>query len=588
MQASWQEALDLCAARFDGLGPDLLALHYAGHMGLVNRKFPMRILGPLGVTETDGTICDTTSTVGYEVVLGHVVGPDLEQVHEADLLVLWGCDARRTIQHLMPRVRELCERGVGVVVIDVYRTDTIKTIEGWGGRGLVVRPGTDAALALGLVEQAFLRGDADLAYLKEQCHGAAEFRAEVAGRYPLAEVAGITGLSEQDLTWLSDRFAAAQDAWIKTGVGWNRRRNGGMAMRAVASLAAVLGIADRVHFESFEHFGLNDDGLGRPDLRPADAPAPIRHVELGQELVAGRFRAAMVWGHNPAVTVPDSVNVRAGLARDDLFLVVHDLVLTETARLADVVLPATALPEHSDLFRSYGHRVLQLGRKSVAAPGEQRSNVDTFKALGERLGVDRSLWDVSEESLLEDLLVTNAARFTGDELERLRAGEPVKLAPRSFEDRGTPSGKIELVSETCEALGQGRVAAYVPDDGAGLAGRFWFHSAPSVATHNSTFSTVERHSLRAGPARVLVHPEDANELGLNGRATLSNEHGQLTLAVERCEDLPRGMVRVDGFPDPRETPEGLSSNALTSPRISDLGEGNVQYSARVDLRPAGD
>lgn len=584
-RATWDEALDLVASKIQGLGPELLALSYAGHMGLVNRRFPSRLMNVLGATETDGTICDTTSTLGFERVIGHVVGPDLEQVTDADFLVLWGCDARRTIQHLMPRVKALCERGVPVVVIDVYRTDTVQRIESWGGKGLIVRPGTDAALALGLVELAFQRGSADLEFLKRECHGAAEFRAEVAGQYPLDKVAEWTGLDKQDIQWLSDRFAEANDAWIKTGVGWNRRRHGGQSMRAVCSLGAVLGIADRVHFESVEHFGLEDDVLHRRDLRPEDAAEAISQVGLGKVLEEGRFKAAVVWGHNPAMTVPDSVRVRDGLARDDLFLVVHDVVMTETAMLADVVLPATTLPEHTDVFRSYGHRVLQVGRKCAEAPGEQRSNVDTFAALAKKLGFEGELWDVTEESLLEDFLTANRSRFTDEEWDQVRAGEPVKLTPRTFADRGTPSGKIELVSETCEAEGAGRIACFVSDTGTSR-GRFWFHSAPSVATHNSTYSTLSRHQARNGEPRVFVNPEDAEELGLNGRARVIGEGGSLTLAVERTEDLPRGMVRVDGFPDSKRTPEGLSTNALTVGVTSDLGGGTAQFSTKVDLEPA--
>lgn len=589
VEVSWERALGAVA---DGLarvrGEELLALHYAGHMGLVHRRYPLRVLNALGATDTDGTICDSASFEGYRLVLGHVVGPDLEDVVEADLLVLWGCDARRTVQHLMPRVQELCRRGVPVLVVDVYRTDTVEQVERWGGRGLIVEPGTDAALALGLVELAFERGHADLGFLREHCTGAAELRAEVAGRYPLAEVARITGLAPEEVSELADRLGRARRAWIKTGVGWNRRRNGGMGMRAVASMAVVYGHAERFHFESSDHFGIDESAIVQPWRRPAGAPEPVSQVGLGRELAAGRFRAAVVWGHNPAVTLPDSRRVREGLARDDLFLVVHELVMTETARHADVVLPATALPEHTDVYRSYGHRVMQVGRAAVAPPADQRSNVDAFRALAERLGLAEDVWaGVSEDALVEELLEANRARFTDDELARLRAGEPVKLAPRTFADRGTPSGRIELASEAERAQGRPAVAEYVQDDAAGGTGRFWLVSAPSVATHNSTYLRSRRHALRAGPPRFRIHPDDAAELGLSAGsgARLSNEQGSLTLAVELSEALARGVVSVDGFPDPELVPEGLSSNALTSGAVSDLGGGSVMYSAKVDVTP---
>lgn len=584
--ASWDEALDRVAAGLAGLaGEEILALSYAGNMGIVQRRFPERIANALSATATDGAICDATSTLGHELVLGRAVGPNLRRVVEADFLLLWGCDARRTVPHLMPRVKELCEKGAPVVAIDVRSSDTLRQIEAWGGQGLVVRPGSDAALALGLAELAFQRGHADLAFLRARCTGAAEFRAEIAGAYPLERVAGITGLAERAIDELSDRLGGARALWIKTGVGWNRRRNGGQGMRAVASLAAVLGAADRLHFESSDHFGLDHGVVARPDLRAPRAPAPIRHVELGKELSGERFRAALVWGHNPAVTVPDSRAVARGLARADLFLVVHELFLTETARLADVVLPATALPEHSDVFRSYGHRVLQVSRKACDAPHQQRSNVATFAALGERLGLARELWDAREEDLVEAFLAANAARFTPDELERARAGEPVELAALARDGCGTPSGRIELASERAEALGQPRVATWIEDDGCGGTGRFWLVSAPSVATHNSTYAAVERHRRRAGAACCRLNPEDARELGLASgmRARLANEQGALTLTVACSEDLPRGLVQIDGFPDPSAIPEGFSSNALTSSALADLADGNVQYSARVDV-----
>ncbi len=585
-EVSWDRALDVIAERFSSVsGEELLALSYGGNMGLVGRRFPMRVMNALGATETDGGLCDTPSTAGFQTVLGNVVGPDLEQVEQADLLLLWGSDARRTMQHLMPRLRRLCQRGVPVVVIDIYRTDTVRAIERWGGRGLILKPGTDAALALGLAELAFQRGDADMTCLRTRCDGAAELRAELTGKYSLQRVSEITGLDPAAITRLADELGGARQAWIKTGVGWCRRRNGAMGMRAVATLASVLGIADRMHYESFDNFDLDESSILGPWRRPAGGSAPISHVGLGRELESGRFRACMVWNHNPAVTVPDSQRVRAGLVQEDLFLVVHELVMTETAKLADVVLPSTALPEHTEIFRSYGHRVLQVSRRATLPPDEQRSNVGTFRALAQRMGLPRDLWEVTEEGLVDQLLSANAARFKGDQLQRLRAGEPVKLGTRMFPDQGTPGGRIELASRAAAEAGQPAVATYVPDDGAGGSGRFWLVSAPTVATHNSTYMHSERHLARNGAPSCWMHPEDASELGLEeGEGVrLTNEQGALTLPLACSTDQPRGLLRIDGFPDPAQTPEGLSSNALTSPEISDLGAGNVQYSTRVDI-----
>jgi anaerobic selenocysteine-containing dehydrogenase len=587
-EVSWERALDVVAERLAALpGADVLALSYAGNMGLVSRKFPMRVMHALGASEADGTICDSASTAGYNLVLGDVIGADLEELGEADLLVLWGCDARRTLQHLMPRVKALCERGAPVFVVDIYRTDTLRTVESWGGTGVVLRPGTDAALALGLCGLAFDERAADLGFLKDECVGGAEFRAHVAGAWPLERVQELTGVAADDVRALARAVHAARNPFFKLGVGFARRANGGMSMRAACSWVAVLGRVDRVHYESSDVFGLDTGPIERPDLRPTP-PNLVSHVALGAQLAEGRFHAGVVWGHNPAVTVPDSNRVRRGFARDDFFLVVHELFLTETARLADVVLPATAFVEHTDVVRSYGHRVLQLARKACAPPAAQRSNVDAFAALGARLGQPPACWDVSEEGLCRELLEAARERLGDEDLARVLAGEPVKLAPPDRPHRGTPSGRVELLSEAATHVGAPPMATWVPDAGA-HAGRFWLVSAPSIATHNSTFSHSSRHAARAGAPRVFVHPGDAEALGVaqGEPLVLSNEQGRLTLPASLTTDVPRGLLRVDGFPRDDALPEGVGINALTSPATSDLAGGNVLYSARVDAAPLG-
>lgn len=601
-EATWDEAIGHIVSRMDGIdGVDVLALYYAGNMGLVQRKFPLRLMHALGASFHDNGVCDATAEVGFQTVMGRSVGPDLDEEGDparCDLFLLWGSDAKRTTPHLMQRLKRLCDGGVPVYAIDIYRTETIAKVEEWGGHGLIVHPGSDAALALGLASRAFEERAADLEFLKEHCVGAAEFRAEVTGAWPMTRIAECTGLTEEAIKALSDALHAAKKPLWKAGIGFARRRNGGESMRAIASLAATLGHSDRLFFQTGDHFGLDDSPIVRPDVRSAPLLAPVSQVGLGPTLDEGAYRAAFVWGHNPAATLPDSARVRRGLMRDDLFLVVHELFMTETAQLADVVLPATAFTEHSDVFRSYGHRTLQVSWRSTKAPADQKSNVQCFSALGRALGFvgdgafpderQGPIFEVEEDVVVGDFLAVNRKRFTSDEYHAALKGEPVKLLPRVFEDRGTPSGRIELVSEAAERAGAPRVATYLPDDGAGMGGTFQLISAPSSATHNSTYLHVPRHRERLGIPLAYLHPTDASVAGIEdgGGVRVSSEFGAITLTARLDEELPRKTVRIDGFLNESLVPEGIGVNALTSPEVSDLGGGNVLYSNRVEIEAA--
>jgi anaerobic selenocysteine-containing dehydrogenase len=356
-------------------------------------------------------------------------------------------------------------------------------------------------------------------------------------------------------------------------------------MRAVCALAAVLGHGNRVHFESYAHFGLAEEVVHRPDLRPAGAPTEtVSQVGLGRILEKGAFRAVFVWCHDPAVTVPDSARFRRGFARDDLFTVVHDHFLTETAALADVVLPATTFVEHADVYRSYGHRAVQRARAIAKPPGEARSNVDTFAGIARRLGLPRVSWDVTAESLCDELLDASRSRFRGDEFARVGRGEAVKLAPRAFEGWGTPSGRIELASRAAEDAGSTRLPTYVPEALEFERGGFELVCAPSVHTHNATFSHSARHARKAGAPRAFLNPSELERLGVDAGALLRlrNARAAITLRAESDPNVPTGMIRVDGLPRGADAPEGHGINALVAGDVSDLGGGNVLYSTRCD------
>ncbi|MFT7485885.1 MAG: anaerobic selenocysteine-containing dehydrogenase, partial [Candidatus Paceibacteria bacterium] len=485
--------------------------------------------------------------------------------------------------------------GNPIRVVDIWRTETVEAVERWGGRGVIIHPGTDSVLALAITRYAFEQGLADRGFLESECLGAVEFEEHLRGAPTIAEAARVCGLEEEQVLDLARVLEGAQKLFLRTGSGWTRRTNGAMGMRAVCSMAAVFGKADRVHYESAGVFQFDSSLIARPDLRAETAPPLLTQVALGKELEAGRFRAVFVWGHNPALTLPDSRRVREGFLREDLFLVVHEQFMTASAELADVVLPATMFVEHSDVYRSYGHRMAQWGRRAVEPPAGPLSNVHAFSKIAQALGLPSATWDVTEDGLCEELVAGLKAHLTPEQEAKLRAGKPTEMEPpvgsrqRATGGRWlTPSGKVELVSSLAVAAGKPAMATWCVDPGVDAKRAFWLISAPSKHTHNTTYLNHPRHAKRNASPRCFLTPEDMAELGVvdGDLVTLYNDYGQLTLTAEGDERMARGCARVDGFPRPADVPERTSINVLAAPDVSDLGNGTTYFSTRVDVRPA--
>jgi len=584
--ATWDQALARIAQGLRGVpGDRILGLGYAGNMGQLARKYPTRVLNALGATRHDGGICDGEAACGFELVFGRAVGCDLEQLDGAPGLLIWGCDLVRTVQHSLPRVRALCRSGKPVVVVDVHRSDTVRRVEAWGGKAVIVHPGSDAALLLALAREAFATGAVDRAARAEDCAGLAEFEAQVQDAPTLEDAAGQCGITPETARELH-ALLAERRVWVKAGIGWTRRFQGANAMRALCSLVAVHGLEQSFHFESGGSFPSFTELIARPDLRPEGVPPRVvPHVAVGRSLDAGDYTVVFVWGHNPAVTLPDSLAVRRGLSRDDCLVVVHDLFLTETAELADVVLPAASFLEQADLYTSYGHRYMQAAQRILESPGEACGNVETFRRIARALELPAEVWSADAEQLFEEVRAQASEVISADDRTRFLAGEPVKLAADPGVDRKTNSGRIELASAEAARRGGPLVPTWNAADPPREEGRFQLHCAPTKHTHNSTYLHSARHLARVGDSRCTLHPDDAVELGVvdGGVVRLSNARSALTLGVRISADVSRGMVRVDGLFRSIDTPEGLGLNTLTVSDPGDLGLGNSYYSTRVDV-----
>lgn len=593
--ATWDEALDLVAARFREVidrhgGEALLPYSYAGSMGLVQRNAGHAFFHALGASRLERTICTPAQDAGWQAVMGTTPGPSPDEVVDADLVVLWGINAVATNLHFVHRVKEARRRGARVLLLETYETDTAAVAD----RTVLVRPGTDAALALALVHVLAREGLADEGFLAEQATGWPEWKARVLDEYGPAWASPICGVPVAEIEELARTLARARAPFFRIGGGPTRYGNGALMTRTVAALAAVLGAWGRKGGGLLHSTGSSQAFDLSPFTREDLLPRPTRRVnmnELGRALSALRdppVHAMMVWCSNPAAVAPDQNAVLAGLAREDLFLVVHERFLTDTARHADVVLPATSSLEHADLYRSYGQYAVQRVRPAVAPVGESRSNWELFRALAARLGLRDPLFSKDADAVIDLLLdhatATRGPWWAGVDRGALDAGRAVTLAPPPGGPRWkTPSGKIELVNP---AHRDPQPRWFASHEGEGLPLRLV--TAPALYTLNSTFQERPELRERAGGMRLQLGPAEAARRGLadGQRVVAFNARGEVEFTLAVRSGVPEGVAVAEGVFWLAHAPGRRNVNALTSQRLTDQGGGSTFYDHRVDVRAA--
>ena len=587
-RVSWDEALDDIAARLRALlaerGPgSVLPYHYAGTMGLMEGAHAHTLFRALGACELEETICASAGTEAWRLGYGTRLSVDPFDVAHARLIVLWGINSLSTHSHLTPHITAARRVGARVVCVDPYRGRTAA----FADTHYKIRPGTDAALALALLHQMFSQGWADESYLAEATLGADELRA-AAAEWPVERAAEATGLSPQEITELAAAIGQTRPTYIRVGYGMTRHENGGTALRAVTLIPAVTG--DWRHrgggcvLSTSGAFKLNRSRLGgahlvRPDTRR------VNMNRLGEALApeAG-IGATFIYNCNPAVVAPDSGQVRRGLTREDLLVVVLEQAMTETAQLADYVLPATTFMEHPDLYTSYGHHWLSYSAAELSAPGECRPNTWVFAQLGRRLGLEVPELDWSLDDLMRALLDTAHPFLEGITPERLRAEGSVRLnLPEEFlpyaDGAETPSGKVQLSP----------APRYVPV-GEALNAEYPLRLLTPPAHHflNSTYGLLPALTrAEGGEPQVLLHPADAEGAGLEdgALAELRSEQGQVVRRVRVTDGVQPGVAVVEGTWWGLSAPDGRSVNELTAQTLTDLGEGSTFHNTRIAVRP---
>jgi anaerobic selenocysteine-containing dehydrogenase len=608
---SWDEAIATIATRFRGIADSadgaqaILPYSYAGTMGLIQGgSLDRRFFHRLGASLLARTICASAGAAGCDVTLGTRAMIDPECTLQSRYIINWGSNTSVTNSHLWVLMHRARKQGARIVTIDPFASRTAARSDWW----IPIRPGTDAALALGMMHVLWRDGLQDDDYLGRHCLGVEELRDRALREYAPERVATITGVPAADIERLAREYATTRPALIRLNYGLQRHAGGGMAVRTITCLPAVVGAwrdaGGGAFLSSSKQYPWATARLERPELVPPGTRT-VNMVQLAEalhgELPGPPVRAMYVYNSNPAAVCPDQSRVLKGLARDDLFTVVHDQFQTDTADYADIVLPATTQLEHFDIHGSYGHLYVQVNVPAIAPRGEAKPNTEVFRLLARRLGLEPELFEASDEELAVEALGARQGAFAGITVDRLRSEGPIRLnlppdyAPFADGNFGTASGKCEFYSAQMAARGLDPLPAYVPPHEdplvrPDLAARFPLQmvSPPEPSFLNSTFVNLAALRQQAGEPTVHIHADDATARGIVDGASVRvfNDRGAFRARAVVGQSVKRGVVCSQGVWWNKYVTDGVNCNTTTSTRLTDLGDGATFFDNLVEVTPS--
>ena len=608
---SWDEALDEIAARWTAIiarhGPQAIWPYQGtGSMGILQgvAGCGRRLWNVLGTSQHVMTICTIAGGYGTGYTLGHnQVGMDPETFGASKLILLWGTNTLTTNHHLWKYIEAARRAGAHVVSIDPIRTRTAERAD----EHVRLIPGTDAALALGLLHVVVSLGKEDRDFIDAHTTGWDLFRRRIL-EYPPKRVADITGVPRERIVALGERLASTRPTGIRLTMGMQRHGGGGMAVRVITCIPGVTGDwrypGGGAVYDTRGFFRADWKALGRDDLRPPGTRT-LTMTRLGEgllEVTDPPVQALLVYSSNPVATVPDQNKVRRGLAREDLFTVVVDHFQTDTADYADLLLPATMQTEHADLHYAYGHLYVSWNEPAVSPPGECLPNSEIFRRLAGKLGVTEACVYDSDEELARQVLASADPAVTGITLERLkregwaRLDVPTPFVPFAHGFR-TKSGKLEFYSERMAEAGLDPVPAYTPPYEAAQRDTELSRRYPlaliAPASHyflNAMFANVPELAERQGGPTIELHPLDAAARGLTdgAAARVYNDRGEFRAVVMVTDRVAPGVAAgVKGF-WPKRVAGAANANATVAERDADMGRGAVFHDNRVEVERAPD
>lgn len=603
---SWDEALTDIAARLNTIiathgGEAVLPYYDAGNQSLLAVDgISARFMHHIGATRLIRNICGPTAGAGMAMTNGTGLGMDPDDLAHSQLILLWGTNTRLTNRHLWPTLDTARANGAQIVVIDPIRTITAERVLSDGGQFIQPRPGTDVALMMAMMHELIAADLIDHDWVADHTLGFDELATHVADTTP-EWASEHCGVDPDVIRGLAKQWGSTGPAAIRTLVGAEHHRQGGMFFRTLACLPALTGAWRHRgggmcrSVGAYQAAAIDEAAFTRPDLLAGRTPRSINMSRLGEALhdADPAIHAMVVWCANPVVIAPNASLIRSGMMRDDLFCVVHEQFMTDTALYADYVLPATTQIESVDVNPAWGHLWMGWNHAAIDPVGESVSNTELFRRLSRAMGF-------TEPCLFDDDDTLLRTAITGVDIDTIRDTGPVKVPfaadGRPWANGGfpTPSGRVEFASSTLETIGQPRLPTFVPSD-EGLTSELALRYPLQLMTPkhhvrflNSSYSQLPGHGDREGGPFVEMDAVDAAARGLNDgdTARVFNDRAELQLPVRISDRLQPNMVAIPWGWWSHQHPDGRIANELTNNTLTDWGDGAAFYDTLVEIAPA--
>ncbi|WP_210396413.1 molybdopterin-containing oxidoreductase family protein [Motiliproteus sediminis] len=600
---SWDQALDLLAQQMNQVAETWGAeavwpYFYAGTMGQVQRGSINRLRNLMGYSGQLTNICTAIGYAGWKAGTGKICGTDPRELVDSDLIVLWGCNAVATQVNTMTHIALARKRGARLVVVDPYRNHSADKAD----LHLALKPGSDGALATAMMHVLFRDQLVDREYMARYTDDPAGLEAHLIDRTP-AWAAPLTGLSVAEIEHFARLYGRARASFIRIGLGMSRQRNGAVNVHAVSCLPALTGAWQErgggALLATSDLFHLD-----KTLIEASDHARPVRQLDMCRigAVLAGEpadlqggppVKAMLVQNSNPATVAPESARVRQGLLREDLFLCVHEQFMTDTALLADLVLPATTFLEHDDLYTSYGQPYLQLGLQGIEPLGEARSNHWLINQLARRLGAEHVACGWSERELIDATLLASGYPDLEqlDSMGRLDCSLPSEQM-RFLDGFAQPDGRFRLRPDwpTGEQVQMPEWPDYWPvNEGVDQRHPLRLITPPARHFLNSSFTETDSSRAREQQPKLLINPGDAAEYRLSdqGLVRVGNTRGEVLLVASFTDRVPSGLVVVEGIWPGRDFVDGVGINALVGADAPLPGGGAAFHDVAVWVRSAG-